>query len=282
MHLCFSEIGVPPGTTEKILTEPEKYWKIHRNNGKVFYEPVAELRKIHEKIAKLLSSFWFYHSAATAYRNHSSIISNVERHKRNRSSLRLDVRHAFESIQTKHLYRLLLREKVMTYGPHDDYRFDRAQAWIVSRLLTCRGRLRRGSPAAPHVFNLMYRRLDKALLEKLKAFEGVVYTRYADDLCFSSPEDVFPKEAELAIRQVLREHYVVLKEKKTCRCKNGVLEFPGVVIVRGKVRPRGTYIAMVAEKSKSFSEAERRGHRDFLNQFGRGGIPRTLKALLKN
>ena len=137
-----------------------------------------------------------------------------------------------------------------------------------------------GSPAAPHVFNLMYWRVDKTLLENIEPFHGVVYTRYADDFCFSSPEDIFPEEVERVIRQVLREHHVVLNERKTRRDRGGILEFPGVVIVNRKVRPRGEYIAKVAQTSR-LTEPEREGHKSYLNQFGRGGIPRTLKALLK-
>jgi len=279
-HLRFSERGIPPGTTEKILLRPEKYWRKKVDGDRIYWIPLGPLEKIHKRFAGYLENHDFLscYQPASAYWKGSSIIKNAEQHRRNASSFCLDARKAFESIQTKHIYRYLLRTSRMLYGPHDTN--NRAQAWIISRLLTCRGRLRLGSPASPFVFNLLFERLDEVLLEVLKNFHGVVYTRYADDFCFSAPTDVFPKEVEDAVRRVLREHHIGLKEEKTRRTGNGILEFPGVVVVRGRIRPNGEYVSKLLQR-KEMSEIEREGHRNFLNQFKRKDVPRVVKAFLR-
>lgn len=278
-RLRFSQFGIPPGTTAKILSDPERYWRKKIGDGKVFYEPLGLLRKIHDRFALYLENNFRKSNcySATAYWRGTSIIRNAQPHKENSSSLCLDAYNAFESVKTKHIFHYLLRTGAMLYGPYDPDQ--RAQAWVISRLITYRGKLRKGSPVSPFIFNLLFDRLDDALLEAL-SFSGIVYSRYADDFCFSSPENEFPDEVETVIRRVLREHHIVLNEKKTCRSGNGVLEFPGVVVIRGKVRPQGAYIAKLAKCAESLSNFERKGHRDFLHQFGRGGVPRKLKALL--
>jgi len=279
-HFRFSEIGVPPGTTQKILSAPERYWRKKVDGNREYRIPLGPLWKIHERFARYFrdripSSRL---QPASAYWKGSSILENARPHQKNASSLCLDARRAFESVQTKHIYRFLLRTGKMLYGPRDVN--DRAQAWIISRLLTYHGRLRLGSPASPFVFNLLFERLDEVLLEALKDFQGVVYTRYADDFCFSASTDVFPKEVENAARRVLREHHIGLKEEKTHWTGNGILEFPGVVIVHGRIRPNGKYVSDLLQK-KDMSETERKGHRDFLRQFGRGGVPRVVREFLR-
>lgn len=278
-YLRFSEIGAPPGTTEKILSKPEKYWRKKIDGNRVFFEPMGPLRKIHDKIGQFLGNHGgAYHAnfPATAFWKGSSVIQNGLYHRKNSSSFVLDAKNAFESIKAKHIYRYLLRTGTMLYGPHDLYFSDRAQAWIISRLLTYRGLLRQGSPASPFVFNLLCARLDMAMQKKLEPFPDVVYTRYADDFCFSAGAPVFPQQVERTIREVLREHHIVLNEKKTRRSGNGILDFPGIVIVRGKIRPPGEYVSRLAQGYMSFKEWL--GHTSFLHQFGRGGVPKTLKA----
>src|SRR5271169_5365296 len=52
----FSRYGIPPGTTRRILTNPESFWRKGNKNGKIFYEPIGDLRKIHDRFAKYFSN----------------------------------------------------------------------------------------------------------------------------------------------------------------------------------------------------------------------------------
>lgn len=280
-RMQFSKIGIPPGTTEKILREPEKYWRKKDDGDRTYWIPMGPLEKIHAKFARLLSREKWRNTSgcATAYWSGSSTIKNGRPHKHNHSSIVLDVRHAFESIRTKHIQHYLMRTGLMLRGPYG-FPHDRAQAWLISRLLTHHGRLRQGSPASPFVFNLLFERLDAALVAALREFGDVVYTRYADDLCFSSSRIIFPVQVEEVVRRVLREQHVELNERKTKRSNNSVLELSGIAIVRGQIRPNGDYIAKIAQ-TNDLSERSRQGHLDFLNQFGRGAVPRIVKEALR-
>jgi hypothetical protein len=119
----FSRHGIPPGTAQKILNNPERFWRKIEKGGKVFYEPLNELKKIHKRFATYFSSrsyqqysvepFIGVEAATAAYERGCSIVINGNRHRHNRSSLSLDMRNAFESIKTKHLYRFLFRRGVL-------------------------------------------------------------------------------------------------------------------------------------------------------------------------
>jgi len=282
----FSRYGIPPGSTRKVLTDPEKYWRRVDTKDSVFYEPTKELKKVHDRMQTYFSSRVSVNDAATAYGINCSIVHNAEPHCRNRSSLSLDMRNAFESIKTKHVYRYLCLSETLIAHRNPNVlnwqltgRFNRDEAWVLSRLLTYRGRLRKGSPVSPFVFNMLCETFDAALKAAIAPFTDMVYTRYGDDLSFSSPAEVFPQEAEVAIRATLKAQNIVLNEKKTKHFSGGIMEFPGAVVVNGRTRPRGEYIAKVSAQYKEMTRDQRQGHRGFILQFGRRA-PKILKKFL--
>lgn len=177
--------------------------------------------------------------------------------------------------------------------------WERDLAWIFTRLWTYRGRLRQGAPSSPLIFNALMARLDRAVVEEVGRLEPsedaedeldvklwsryvmpVVYTRYGDDLCFSSPKEVFPEEIKAKVKAVVRQQGFEVNPKKVREGRKGVLEFPGVVIVGGRIRPAGSYIARLARRAPKMTRAERRGHLGFLNQFGDAGKLPAIRKLI--
>lgn len=304
-----------------ILSNPDAHWRrVVRSQGgkiKVCYSPSRELRKIQKRIIRHLRRKYrggLFH--ATAFERGCSIVSNAYRHRRNRSSWRLDLAGAFEQVLTKHVYRALLRirfehERIAWQGVYGtfvtmDYTTD--VAWLFARLLTYRGRLRLGAPSSPFTFNLLMARFDDAVgkvirppFSKEEEIEWVrsrttpprwiSYTRYGDDLCFSAPNDEFPEDVKREIRELLAQHHFRVNEQKTREDRGGVMEFPGVVIVRGQIRPLAAYITKLVQRvaagefPASFETGtplQLRGHYGFLGQFGRYGrrVRRRLASMI--
>lgn len=250
-----------------------------------------------------------------AFGKGDSIIRNAARHRRNRSSWCLDLENAFETITARHIERYLKRRAPFhlhlwmrpDYYPlrgasrnqsREERRrikdiWERDLAWIISRLWTFRGKLRQGAASSPLVFNALMARFDWVIVEKVGYLVPdesestwkvhsmpVVYTRYGDDLCFSSPEDSFPREIKELVMATVRAQGFRFNPRKFREGRNGILEFPGVVVVNGRLRPTGAYIARLVEQTPSMTPATRSGHRGFLHQFGTAGNMPVIRKLL--
>lgn len=104
-----------------------------------------------------------------------SILSNAACHVGREWVVTADLRDFFPSITSTRVAECLAPLEL------DD---ETRQA--VVQLVTRRGRLPQGAPTSPHLANLVARPLDRRLAG-LAREHGWTYTRYADDLAFSSP-----------------------------------------------------------------------------------------------
>ena len=286
-----------PTEIEHMLRYPPRYWRpVQNKQEKPCHSPNRLLREAQEKALVWARNCWFSavperfrtplpYFPATAFIRRSSIIENARYHADNRSSWQLDLRNAFEQIRTKHIQRSFIR-----WGMSLD------AAWVFSRLLTFRGRLRRGAPSSPAIFNLLLERLDLELTRALGAptkpellkhrqEPGPVYTRYGDNLCFSSPDVIFSEAAKHRILEIIASHGFRLNHRKTREGRNGVLEFPGVVVANGFIRPNSRYFSRLkaAAASGSFgSDGIREGHYGFLRQFPQARRLKIVRTLLNS
>lgn len=119
------------------------------------------------------------HPAAMAYRAGYSILDNAKKHAPSRYLLRMDFEAFFPSIQTADMSLYMSDHAHLFRGwtPGDVEAF--------ARLVLRNGALTIGAPTSPGVSNALCHELDSRL-DALAAAEGVVYTRYADDLFFST------------------------------------------------------------------------------------------------
>lgn len=284
-------------TLFRIIENPTEFWKWFPKNGRWYYVPNTELENVQTKLFhfiykkirwSILGTFppgsmgtyedWEVFFPATAYYKRDSIIRNARYHRYNRSSIRIDCANAFESIKVKHIQAFLERAG-----------FSKEQAWVYARLLTFRGRLRKGPSVSPHIFNFLMRRIDLQIIEAIGAtkfpygFKGkVVLTRFGDDICVSHPDNEFPPEFEGLITSILSNFGLKINRKKTLYGRNGVLVFPGVVIVNGRIRPTGKYIFKLATQSDGLNRKQLIGHRAFVQGFGHNGRLKIIKRVFRD
>jgi RNA-directed DNA polymerase len=109
-----------------------------------------------------------------------SNITNAKRHQGNKYVLTTDLQNFFPSITSKQVYSMFLRLGYSNYVSN-----------YLTKLTTYNHRLPQGTPTSTHIANLVSLEMDEQLL-KLCEQNNITYSRFVDDLTFSSPSDFGP------------------------------------------------------------------------------------------
>jgi hypothetical protein len=175
-------------------------------------------RWIHEYILKA----GIPHQASSAYQPGSRIRDAAAQHSNARWMVKMDVTNFFESVLEPRVYRVF---RSLGYQPLMAFELTRictrirkggarrkptTKPFKIERYFSSTlGHLPQGAPTSPLLANLVAFDLDCELSE-VAARRGMVYTRYADDIVFSSSSDDWARAKALALlkegHDVLRAH----------------------------------------------------------------------------
>ena len=111
--------------------------------------------------------------------------------------------------------------------------------WIKVR----RNVLPQGAPTSPIISNIVCQRLDFLLSGVAKRF-GLIYSRYADDITFSSMHNVYQQDSEFLkeLHRIIAEQGFHIKETKTRLQKDGYRKEVTGLLVNEKVNVQKRYI----------------------------------------
>lgn len=177
-------------------------------SDRTIHAPNPELKTAQRMILDKLLAFAPLNPHAEGFRRNRSILSNGQRHVGKKVVVKLDIKDFFPSITAERIFGLFLG---MGYPRH--------VATLLTDLTTYKGALPTGAPTSPALSNLVCRRLDRRLsgVGGKMAFE---YSRYADDLTFSSQN---PNMVQLLpfLQEIIEEEGFVVKAPKTRILRNG-------------------------------------------------------------
>lgn len=190
MELC-RFLGVAIHKLEAIMNYPEyKYAIIKKKRGgyREIFAPERELKKIQKRLNYYLQAYYlwikpeevhgFVINPRLSNREKSHIISNAQAHIKKRHILNMDLKDFFPSISAKKTNELFLSPT---------FNFSEQIAIALTLLTTYEGKLPIGAPTSPVLSNFVCVNLDADLLDFCR-MNDLQYTRYADDLTFSSDE----------------------------------------------------------------------------------------------
>ena len=106
-----------------------------------------------------------------------SNISNAKPHQGNKYQFTTDLQEFYPNIDSQRVYDTFIRLKFSSHYAH----------WLT-KLTTWKYELPQGTPTSTHIANLVFLETDLQLIE-LCDRNGIRYTRYVDDLTFSSQKD---------------------------------------------------------------------------------------------
>ncbi|MGM1348291.1 reverse transcriptase family protein [Serratia liquefaciens] len=173
-------------------------------------------------------------NSAVAFRKNLSYLNFFEPHLSSYYFVRFDIKSFFHSIAIEDIKK--------TFSPYfsEDYIDEEKKQTIIDAFLEAitysipndsknekiagKKVLPMGFITSPAVSNIVFRKLD-ILIQKLCSRHKIIYSRYADDLFFSSPKDssyVFSESFENEISIILNISNLKLNRKKTIKNKNTI------------------------------------------------------------
>lgn len=192
-----SLIGYKPKSLTAIVykTAPNlKYavFDIDKKSGgkRTIKAPEPKLKKLQSHLSHLLYQCLGeiekdrgYKPISFGFRKDRSIAENAARHKRHRWVLNLDLEDFFPSFNFGRVRGFFLKDQSFALHPE--------VATTIAQIACDGTALPQGSPCSPVISELIAQILDARLVRLAKKYR-VTYTRYADDITFSTSQKEFP------------------------------------------------------------------------------------------
>lgn len=155
--------------------------------------PIDQLSLLQSRLAELLEECTqeiakdnpLYQAASHGFRKDRTIISNANLHRKRRYVFNVDIADFFGSINFGRVRGLFIKDRAFELAP--------SAATILAQIACHDNSLPQGSPCSPIISNLVANILDARLM-RLAKHAHCTYSRYADDLTFSTNEKIFPWE----------------------------------------------------------------------------------------
>lgn len=162
-----------------------KTFKIPKKNGgeRQIAMPLRGLALAQDRLAPILKHVYNPGPHVKAFVTGSSFVSNASYHKSQRWILNIDLSEFFPSISFARVRGLFL-SKLFGFNPR--------VSTILARVCTFQGGLPQGASTSPILANIIANSLDRKLLE-IARMEKIKYSRYSDDITFSSSKKAIPK-----------------------------------------------------------------------------------------
>ena len=138
--------------------------------------PKYKLKFIQRRLAHVLSLIYIGRASVHGFRQGKSIITNAEKHIRHKALLNIDLKDFFPTIHFGRIRGIL---QAFPYG------LSKNGATIIAGFCCHKGVLPQGAPTSPIISNMICSKLDYQL-QHFAYEEHCIYSRYADDLVFST------------------------------------------------------------------------------------------------
>jgi len=207
-------LGSTVSGLEKIFNNPVyKHYQIKKKKGGLrdIYAPDEELKKIQKKLNYYFQAYYLsvkpdeVHGFVINPGNDKkcNIAANALAHTHKKYVLNMDLKDFFPNISAKQVFDVFSSP---LFGYNEQI------ATALTLLTTLNGVLPIGAPTSPAISNFACLDLD-SLLYKHAIAHSITYTRYADDLTFSSNQ-AFTDDIRNGISTIIQDCGFIINEKK--------------------------------------------------------------------
>ena len=145
--------------------------------------PISSLKIIQRKLSQVLYCTYHARPSVHGFMPTKNIVSNALCHSNKRYVLNIDIKDFFPSINFGRVRGLFLARP---------YSLPEPVSTCLATICCHNNELPQGSPSSPVVSNMICSRMD-GNLQKLAQKHRCTYTRYADDITFSTTTPTFPE-----------------------------------------------------------------------------------------
>lgn len=228
-------IGIRWEIFKEILNNSDKEYQVftitQKNKKKrEIYAPSDELRLCQKFIKEYILEKIPTSQFCTGFKQEQSIKTNAERHLGCNYLLNMDIQNFFSSIKEKRVFGCLKKNT----------EYSNEVLMCLTELCCYNGFLPQGACTSPDLSNIIAYDLDIRLSKMSDRFH-FVYSRYADDLTFSSKEYISKNAYHDIIQLIQNEGFKVNYKKTRFASKDQRMEVTGLLINTGTVKISRTY-----------------------------------------
>lgn len=201
-------LQIAPGNIAWMIKKKEEHYNtfpIRKRSGKQRFisSPRTFLKVIQWWILDTILSKPSLSGSVHGFVKGKSFLTNAQVHLGAKHLLNVDIKDFFPSVRRESVDQVFR-----------DFGYCDKVSGHLAELCTLYDALPQGAPTSPTLSNLIFKSLDYDL-EKLAEEAGLIYTRYADDLTFSSKDKRIPKDIVGQIGKIVQRERLSLNEEKT-------------------------------------------------------------------
>lgn len=233
-------LGIPRNKLTYVLyvKKTESFYKtfdIPKKSGgfRHIHAPAEDLKWIQKRLAVVLYNYEKHIAEiegtklniSHAFEKKKSFITNAEIHRNKRFVINVDLENFFDSFHFGRVRGYFMKNK--------NYQLPKEVATTIAQIVCYEGKLPQGAPSSPIITNMICNIFDMRLLHLAKKYK-LDYTRYADDLSFSTNNKKFIEceekfFGELA-SEVTRAGFAINSKKTRVQYKDSHQEVTGIVV----------------------------------------------------
>ncbi|WP_192798205.1 reverse transcriptase domain-containing protein [Brucella intermedia] len=193
MHVA-AYLGVSPSLIRQIMHKPSYHYReftLKKTDGgeRKISTPKTYLKVVQWWILDNILARQPLGECVHGFRSGRSYVTNAQTHEKSRHILNVDIKSFFDSIKISQVSNVFA-----SLG------YSESGSLALTALTTIDGIAPTGAPTSPMIANLIFRDADVSLVAFAQA-NGLIYTRYADDLTFSAQhriaEEIVDQIAEI-------------------------------------------------------------------------------------
>ncbi len=223
-----------------------KQFKIKKKSGgeRIISAPRYKLKTIQKCINEIFNAVFTPHFTANGFVPQKSIIDNAKVHVGKQYVFNTDLKDFFPSTEFRRVkavlglapFNLIDINEINSNKEKKKTSLEKGKGYLgylIANLCCENGCLPQGAPTSPTLTNLVCQRLDKKLYKYAKSINAT-YSRYADDITFSSNKPIFDGAFKKTIIDIIevQEKFKINFEKERLRSGSERQSVTGIIVNR--------------------------------------------------